>query len=547
MESYISDAPDSALNVLNNIGKDRISNKRIHSKYLLLKTIALDKNFIDVTEDSLTRPAINWYERHGNDRERMLAYYYHGRVCQNAGDYNQAIIAFTNAEKYAKMCSDDFYLGMIYRGMNIISNQNYNYEEELKYAELSRDYFLKSEQKAHYSYALHSIACAYTNLKQFENALNICDTIYTIAIESQDSILLNIGLEVAITNLVHKTPPDLKKAFSTLNFITDSLGKMPNYKTWHDIAYAYTLTKQYDTANDIIQILENATMQKKLEGALKYIQADIYYAQRNYKQAFQTVQEAATIQDSILYAYLNRSTVNIQKDYFKRQAEYDAERLKNNRIIIVLIILSSLIATISLSYFWYRKVKDKEREKEMETARLSGRVREVLSELDKMKKAKDEELSSMKNAIRSENKEMLSEFRDKINNLYRTKFMFLDNLCKQFYSYGMSAAKQKQIYKTVEENIKSFSDDEELYALEEIVNSFKDDVMKKLREDFPRFKDEDFKLMCYWYAGFSPAAMCVLMKIDEISDIYKRKSRLKSRIDKSNSPHKDCLLKNLHI
>ena len=87
-----------------------------------------------------------------------------------------------------------------------------------------------------------------------------------------------------------------------------------------------------------------------------------------------------------------------------------------------------------------------------------------------MKKANDEELSSMKNAIRSENKEMLSEFRDKINNLYRTKFMFLDNLCKQFYSYGMSAAKQKQIYKTVEENIKSFSDDEELYALEEIVS-----------------------------------------------------------------------------
>ncbi len=547
VESYISDAPDSALNVLNNIGKDRISNKRIHSKYLLLKTIALDKNFIDVTEDSLTRPAINWYERHGNDRERMLAYYYHGRVCQNAGDYNQAIIAFTNAEKYAKMCSDDFYLGMIYRGMHSIANKTYNHEEELKYAELSRDAFLKSGHNIHYAYALHSISYAKANLLDFNNSLQICDTVHRIGLANRDSTLLQANLGIAITNLVYKPKPDYDKAFSAFNFITDSLGKTPDCRIWNDIAYAYKMTKQYETANNIINSLLNIVDEKDLEGSLKFIQADIQYEQQNYKQACTNLKDVVIIQDSIYTSFLNRSAINVQKDYFKRQAEYDAERLKSNRIIIALIILSSLIATISLSYFWYRKVKDKEREKEMETARLSGRVREVLSELDKMKKANDEELSSMKNAIRSENKEMLSEFRDKINNMYRAKFMFLDNLCKQFYSYGMSAAKQKQIYKTVEENIKSFSDDEELYALEEIVNSFKDDVMKKLREDFPRFKDEDFKLMCYWYAGFSPAAMCVLMKIDEISDIYKRKSRLKSRIDKSDSPHKDCLLQNLHI
>jgi hypothetical protein len=82
-------------------------------------------------------------------------------------------------------------------------------------------------------------------------------------------------------------------------------------------------------------------------------------------------------------------------------------------------------------------------------------------------------------------------------------------------------------------------------ALEEIVDAFRGGVMKKLRAEFPRFKEEDFKVMCYWYAGFSPTAMCVFMKVDDINDIYKRKSRLKARIEKSESPNKDFFISQL--
>ena len=102
--TYISDSPDSAYNVLSGLDKKRISRYRTLAKYSLLMSIALDKKYIDVTEDTLIRPAVLWYERHGSDKDRMLAYYYHGRIYQNAEDYNQAIIAFSNAEKYAKTC-----------------------------------------------------------------------------------------------------------------------------------------------------------------------------------------------------------------------------------------------------------------------------------------------------------------------------------------------------------------------------------------------------------------------------------------------------------
>ena len=103
IESYAAEHPDSALQVLGKIDSRRIHRAKVRARYCLLKSMVLDKNYIDVTDDSLTLEAVRWYRDHGTDAERAKAYYYHGRVQQNDKDYINAIIAFTNAEKYAGM------------------------------------------------------------------------------------------------------------------------------------------------------------------------------------------------------------------------------------------------------------------------------------------------------------------------------------------------------------------------------------------------------------------------------------------------------------
>lgn len=275
------------------------------------------------------------------------------------------------------------------------------------------------------------------------------------------------------------------------------------------------------------------------------MQSRINFSQKDYKNAFLNFQKTIKIQDSLFYHILNQSVINTQKDYFKRQTEYDTERLRMKNMIILLIVIASAITLASISYFWYRKVKDKEREKEFETARLMDRISDVRNELISLQREKDEQISSLTKTLESENQEAMSGFREQIYSLYQTRFRFFDNICRQYYSFGMTAAKQRQIFKVVEENIGEVSDDKEIMALEEIVDAFRGGVMKKLRAEFPRFKEEDFKVMCYWYAGFSPTAMCVFMKVDDINDIYKRKSRLKARIEKSESPNKDFFISQL--
>ena len=544
--TYISDSPDSAYNVLSGIDKKRISRYRTLAKYSLLMSIALDKKYIDVTEDTLIRPAVLWYERHGSDKDRMLASYYHGRVYQNAEDYNQAIIAFSNAEKYAKTCEDDFYLGMIYRGMHSIYNRTYNNSDALKYAILSRNHFKKSANELHYIYSLRDIALIYHNLNKFNECLALCDTVKHIAKGIKDTVLYASVLDIEIASTIYKTDKEPEKAIQTFNFIVDSLHRNPSFQAWHDIAEAYAETGQYDTAYNIINRLKTLVLPNSVaEGTLASVQSRIDLAKHDYKNSLLNFQKAVDIQDSLFYTILNQAVVNTQKDYFKRQAEYDAERLRMKNTIILLIVIASVFTLASISYFWHRKVKDKEREKEFETARLMDRISEVRNELISLQREKDEQIGSLTRALESENQEAMSGFREQIYCLYQTRFRFFDNICRQYYSFGMTAAKQRQIFKVVEENIGEVSDDKEIMALEVIVDAFRGGVMKKLRAEFPRFKEEDFKVMCYWYAGFSPTAMCVFMKVDDINDIYKRKSRLKARIEKSESPNKDFFISQL--
>ena len=92
--TYIDAAPDSALRVLEALPSEHFLLPGDRADYALLKSIALDKNYIDVTDDSLARIATDWYDVHGRPERKLRAWYYLGRVQQNAGNPSGAIVSF---------------------------------------------------------------------------------------------------------------------------------------------------------------------------------------------------------------------------------------------------------------------------------------------------------------------------------------------------------------------------------------------------------------------------------------------------------------------
>ena len=60
-ENLMNTQPDSVLAILENIPVPNIGSKKIVARYALLKSMALDKNYIDTTTFDVLQPAIDYY------------------------------------------------------------------------------------------------------------------------------------------------------------------------------------------------------------------------------------------------------------------------------------------------------------------------------------------------------------------------------------------------------------------------------------------------------------------------------------------------------
>lgn len=83
---------------------------------------------------------------------------------------------------------------------------------------------------------------------------------------------------------------------------------------------------------------------------------------------------------------------------------------------------------------------------------------------------------------------------------------------------------------TVKAEIERFCNDKNFLAeLENIVDSHRGGVMRKVRNEFTQWSEMDFRLLCFFYAGFSAKAISVFTG-DSTGNIYVKKSRLKKEI-----------------
>jgi hypothetical protein len=84
-------------------------------------------------------------------------------------------------------------------------------------------------------------------------------------------------------------------------------------------------------------------------------------------------------------------------------------------------------------------------------------------------------------------------------------------------------------------------DSESFDVLEQQVNQYLDNVLIHMKEDLKKtgklsFVDERF--LCYTVMGFNPSTIAVLLGI-ELSYVYVKKGRIKSRLNRVSSPYHD--------
>lgn len=248
-QQIMEEHPDSALIILNNIDSISLKGDEERAKYALLKTIALDKNFIDKTTFEILQPAIDYYINEGTADEKLKTHYYRGRIFQNAEEYTKAMTSFISGRELFDQSSDSLTIARLLAAQGAV-----NYE-------LNRfDVYINNNIIASKIY--HSLNLPYNEVVCLCRALQGASIIEDK--EHSDSIA-NACIEVTKSNpdhydyffpyfLVYQTTfCSNEEILNTLNSIPKN--KELGYSLTIDIANAYIKLGNTQKADSIINSL----------------------------------------------------------------------------------------------------------------------------------------------------------------------------------------------------------------------------------------------------------------------------------------------------
>ena len=140
---------DSCLQVLQGIDTTRLVRNADKARFSLLYAMALDKNYIDTTDLSVLKPAIDRYlkRRHLCRRDKFYTWYYRGRIEENARENDASLTSYLMAERYMGSVKD-VYKTRLYFGLERVYIHTISHfkahqcaQQALKYAKSSADSF----------------------------------------------------------------------------------------------------------------------------------------------------------------------------------------------------------------------------------------------------------------------------------------------------------------------------------------------------------------------------------------------------------------------
>lgn len=547
-EELMEERPDSALAVLCAIDSTAIDNAGRRALHGLLMAEARYKNFIDETDDSIIAASAAYFGRKGDDRRLMRARFIQAKIQFNNSDYTHSIVSALKAEKLAKQDSDNLYLARIYEHMGLTYLRNHNVDAQLPYVYKAYEcYSLAGEQRS----ALFSLidrGNALNNLEQYNNSLALLDSVARI-IEEKDTLLSIYLGQVKIDALLQSGRKDdaiseLQKLeningrdfsddYSVPYKVFISNGDMSHAKIYLDsIMASYSLTN--DSGYKLVAQLDYYTASGDAATALQFAKSYIdYLYKENLKQ-------------------LNKSVLQAQSDYYEalgNEASLRADKFWNWLVVSIFCMFFVIMA--GLLYHRY-KIKIKRIE-------LRTKIWEISELLAKMQE-KDNELKSVNYKTYSANKaidklrleieekeDALLRLGNSINELYKSQFKILNELCREYYSKNEASERvRKTLYKDFESIILELRGASKFQKLEESLNMYCDNIAEKLKTTVKGLKYADYKMLILIFAGLSVNAICVICDIER-GNYYIKRQRLRDRIQQSDSVYCELFLSHMNM
>ena len=520
IESYIEEDPKRALEEIRNITPDNLLSPRAKAKHALLHSMALDKNYIDLTTDSIIAPAVKYYSKHGSADDRLLMHYYMGRIYENAGDDANAAIELSKGESLAPSVCNNVALGRLYSCFSNIYNRTKNSSKEVEYASKAYDIFKSAGSQKYCNLFLGKLAIAYANARYYE----VADSLYRIGIMTakNDTLSMKLYLGGYARLKVLKPNPEPNEAIALLKKMLEEY-KLPLSSKLYFV-YAYSL-QQLGREKECDAIIE----QLKTVGSdqLDYWQYLIYKYRGDDDLALKSLEKSSITYESQMIGFLSNTVDHNLQEYYSTEAEKNKlqMKLRVSYLVLALALMASGAAFVIIYLF---RVNKKKRQDIENSLLLYENVCKTL------------EVYGVQYAEQNHSIDML---RSELAQSYKKQFSVIGELCLTYLTKQDRKDVKDHIYKKVVNMIANISDNKKLHKrLEDQINAELDNILINMRVDMPELTDDDIRFISYCIIGFDATIISTILNIS-CSNVYTKKSRYRSKIKQLSSANKNFYLR----
>lgn len=510
-EAIVMEKPDSALKILRPITNSSISPRSVRAKHALLLSYVCDKCYIDIDCDTLIRVAADYYQDRDDTRSLMLSHYLLGRVNMNARSFSNAVVELMTAEEYAKECGDYFYLAMSYRSLSDIFDIVYDGSNAIKYGSLALEFFEKSGNELYSDWALSDLGRLYHNAHDYKKSIEIQERVLEKARVSGNRDLFVSSLNHLATS--YFAVGSFARSVECYQNVIDIDPSEMDCNDYELLGISYVKCGNLEGARKCLAKLDGTNKGGTLDYHISLSQNDYVGATRGLKSAFR-------MQNDTLRSLVKQDVSREALEFFNRKNMMNEQRLFVAKMSIAIVIIVFIFVILLAIVVIRNKLNIKKREID-ETMMHITNLRDLLL-------MKDGELVYRQNII---------------SQLFSSHFETFDKLSSLYYECQGTSNEKMKIYNEVVALIRKVSADKTtIVNMESFVDAYNDNMMLKFHQAYPDINEIDAKLFMFIVLGFSSRAISIFIN-EKLDVVYNRKSRLKTRIQKSDVADKEQFLK----
>ncbi len=409
--SFIEARPDSALAVLESVkpaefGAADPSDSALvlrtrsgRARFSMLYSMALDKNYIDLTSDSIVAPAIAYYSRHGRPDDRLKAHYYRARIAENAGDLETALEWLVKGELFFPKCRDYSAVGRLYASKATQYYNTYHYHETLDKERFALDFYHRANDTLRVTVSRLNIVTALICLDSMQVARDSMDSIRKefVKLNSlQKKRFCEYNLKLSIWNMA-----DMQES---LALVYDNFHDPDDYPLL-EMARAYIVLECPDSSMMYLRKIQERDPKSTTRPAYFTALSKMYVLLGDYYSAYDNEHNYINYELNDLYRRM-QSEINYVEE--KTKTSYE-NKLAKSRLFGWILLLSLLVlASGVVVYLVYKRLSENRRE----TERLNGLYESLLKEKEGLEK-----LVSDSGAIDVQTRGLLADRLGKVENV----------------------------------------------------------------------------------------------------------------------------------